>query len=318
MNRIAKPMPGIPVTASDEEKARIFLESILWPNGPICPHCKSTDVYRMTTKAESKRPGRAGLLRCKACKRQFTVTVGTIFEGSHIPLHKWVMAVRMMMASKKGMSAHQLHRMLGVTYKAAWFMCHRLRFAMNSELFREKLSGIVEVDETYVGGKSENRSLEKRLRENPPRKAPVIALVERGGDVRTFPIKSASAVNLKNAILENVDKRSKIMTDRWHAYTGIGKEYHGGHHTVNHSVFQYVRPGNIHTNTVESYFSLLKRGIMGTFHHISRQHLVQYCGEFAFRWNYKKATDTDRVTAMLKTVSGKRLFYGNLQTQGAF
>jgi ISXO2-like transposase domain len=160
--------------------------------------------------------------------------------------------------------------------------------------------------------------LQKRLREGAPRKAPVIALVQRDGDVRTFPIQSANAASLKGAILENVDKSAKIMTDKWHAYTGIGKEFAGGHHTVNHSVFQYVRPGNIHTNTVESYFSLLKRGIVGTFHHVSRAHLVQYCGEFAFRWNYKRATDTDRTVAALKTVSGKRLFYGNLQTQGAY
>lgn len=317
MNKIQKPMPGIPAGASEEDKARAHIESILWPHGPICPHCKSIDVYRMTPKAGSKKPGRAGLLRCKACKRQFTVTVGTIFEGSHVPLHKWLMAIRMMMASKKGMSAHQVHRMLGVTYKAAWFMCHRLRYAMNSEVIREKLSGIVEVDETYVGGKLENMHVDVRTRVGIKKKAPVLALVQRNGDVRTFPIRSSNAATLKQAILDNVDKSAKILTDKWHAYTGIGKSYEGGHHTVNHSAWQYVR-GDIHTNTVESYFSLLKRGILGTFHHVSRQHLVQYCGEFAFRWNFKKASDTDRVTAMLKTVMGKRLFYGNLQTQGAF
>ena len=301
----------------DEGKARSCVESTLWPNGPICPHCKSLNVYRMITKSGTSRPARAGLLRCHGCKKQFTVTVGTIFEGSHIPLTKWLMAIHLMTSSKKGISAHQLHRMLGITYKAAWFMSHRLRYAMSHEEVKSKLRGIVEVDETYVGGKQENRPLDMRRRGVMPRKVPVMALVQRNGKVKTFPIKSASANTLKSAIIENVEKKAKIITDRWHAYTGIGKEFSGGHHTVNHSVSQYVRPGNIHTNTVESYFSLLKRGIMGTFHHISKEHLGQYCGEFAFRWNYKNATDTERAFAALVSTKGKRLVYGNLQAQGA-
>ena len=313
-----KNMPGVPVFAMDEAKARACVEATLWPNGPICPHCKATDVYRMTMKAASMKPGRAGLLRCKVCKKQFTVTVGTIFEGSHIPLNKWLMAIHLMTASKKGISAHQLHRMLGVTYKAAWFMAHRLRYAMSHEAAKAKLRGIVEVDETYVGGKQANRSLDMRRRGIMPRKAPVVALVKRNGDVRTFPVKVSSAKELKASILEHVDKRSKIYTDNWYGYTGIGKSYAGGHHAVNHSRFQYVRPGNIHTNTVESYFSLLKRGIMGTFHHVSREHLAHYCNEFAFRWNYKKSTDTERAFAALKATEGKRLVYSNLQAQGAF
>ena len=300
-----------------EEKARACVEAILGPNGPICPHCQSSDVYRMASKTESKRPGRAGLLRCRSCKKQFTVTVGTIFEGSHIPLAKWLMAIHLMTASKKGISAHQIHRMLGVTYKAAWFMCHRLRYAMGHEEVKSKLRGIVEVDETYIGGKQANRSLDMRRRGVMPRKVPVMALVKRNGNVRTFPIKSANAVTLKSAILENISKSSKVITDRWWAYTGVGKAFKGGHHTVNHSENQYVRPGNIHTNTVESYFSILKRGIMGTFHHISKEHLAQYCGEFAFRWNYKKSTDTERAFAALASAQGKRLVYGNLRAQGA-
>lgn len=313
-----KKMPGIPEFAMSEEKARACVEATLWPNGPVCPHCKEKDVYRMTVKAGSKKSGRSGLLRCRSCKKQFTVTVGTIFEGSHIPLNKWLMGIHLMTASKKGISAHQLHRMLGITYKAAWFMSHRLRYAMSHEAVKSKLRGIVEVDETYVGGKQSNRPLDMRRRGVMPRKAPVVALVKRNGDVRTFPIKNSGAKELTAAITENVDKRSKIYTDRWHAYSGVGKGFAGGHHTVNHSVFQYVRPGNVHTNTVESYFSLLKRGIMGTFHHISRQHLIQYCGEFAFRWNHKKSTDSERALAALRSTEGKRLFYGNLQTQGAF
>lgn len=313
-----KKMPGVPEASQSKEKARAFFEAVLWPNGPTCPRCKGQDVYKMTAKAGSIKPGRPGLYRCRPCKRQFTVTVGTIFEGSHVPLHKWLMAVQLMMASKKGMSAHQIHRMVGVTYKAAWFMCHRLRFAMGHISTQAKLRGTVEVDETYVGGKQENRSNDMRRRGEMPRKTPVVALVKRNGDVRTFPVKSATAGTLKNAIMANVDRRSKIMTDRAPVYDGVGKQFHGGHHTVNHTTHQYVRPGNIHTNTVESYFSLLKRGIMGTFHHISREHLAQYCNEFAFRWNHKSSTDAERMGAALKTTVGKRLAYGTLNTQGAF
>lgn len=313
-----KKMPGIPEAAISEEKARAYLEATLWPNGPVCPHCKGTNVYRMTPKVKSEKPGRSGLLRCRSCKKQFTVTVGTIFEGSHVPLHKWLMAVHFMTASKKGFSAHQLHRMIGVTYKAAWFMCHRLRYAMGQEPVRSKLRGTVEVDETYVGGKHKNRPLSVRLRESAPKKIPVVALVKRGGDVRTFPVRGATALTLRSAIIENIDKRSKVITDDYSAYTNAAKGFAGGHHSVNHSINEYVKQGNVHTNTVESYFSLLKRGIMGTFHHISREHINQYCGEFAFRWNHRESTDTERANAALATTKGKRLVYSTLQAQGAF
>jgi transposase-like protein len=313
-----KKMPGIPEAATSEDKARAYLEGVIWPNGPVCPHCSGRNVYRMVAKAGSKRPGRAGLLRCRTCKRQFTVTVGTIFEGSHVPLHKWLMAVHFMTASKKGISAHQLHRMLGVTYKAAWFMCHRLRYAVTQEPVQAKLRGTVEVDETYVGGKHKNRPKSVRLRESAPPKVPVMALVQRGGKVRTFPIRSADAVTLKAAIVENVDKSARILTDGWQAYDGIGDLFKRGHDTVDHSAYQYVKAGNIHTNTVECYFSLLKRGIMGTFHHISREHLAKYCAEFAFRWNMREDTDAERAVAALAATVGKRLVYTTLQAQGAF
>ncbi|MDD5656778.1 MAG: IS1595 family transposase [Elusimicrobia bacterium] len=302
-------MPGIPDSAASEDKARAFLESILWPQGPVCPHCGSVEVYRMTPKAGSTKPGRAGLFRCRACERQFTVTVGTIFEGSHIPLNKWLMAVHFMTASKKGMSAHQLHRMLGITYKAAWFMAHRLRHAMKEGPLADKLRGKVEVDETYIGGKQENRSNDMRRRGVMPRKTQVVALVTRSGKARAFPVKNTGKAQLHRSIEENVRKDSSVYTDRWQAYTGIGKAFAGGHHTVNHSMSQYVRPGNIHTNTVESYFSLLKRGITGTFHHISNQHLDGYCNEFSFRWNMKKSTDQERALALLAATQGKRLVY---------
>ena len=158
-----KKMPGIPEAAQNEDTARAYLEAIIWPNGPICAHCSGKDVYKMVPKATSKRPGRKGLHRCRTCKRQFTVTVGTIFEASHVPTHKWLLAVHFLTASKKGFSAHQLHRMIGVTYKTAWFMCHRLRYAMTQEHISKKLQGTVEIDETYVGGRGTNRSLKKRM-----------------------------------------------------------------------------------------------------------------------------------------------------------
>lgn len=304
-----KKMPGVPESAQSEEKARAFIESIVWPKGPICPHCQIADVYRMTPKTGSNRPGRSGLLRCRGCKKQFTVTVGMIFEGSHIPLNKWLMAVHFMTASKKGISAHQLHRMLGITYKAAWFMAHRIRHAMKEGPLQMKLRGKVEVDETYIGGKQENRHNDMRRRGVMPRKTQVVALVTRRGKARAFPVKNVGKEQLHNTIKENVRQDATIYTDRWKAYTGIGKAFDGGHHTVNHSMSQYVRPGNIHTNSVESFFSLLKRGIMGTFHHISKQHLDGYCGEFSFRWNLKNATDWERAVAVLSATTGKRLVY---------
>jgi transposase-like protein len=302
-----KKMPGVPEFAQSEEKARAFVESIVWANGPFCPHCGALDVYRMTPKEGSSKPGRSGLLRCRACERQFTVTVGTIFESSHIPLHKWIMAIHFMTASKKGISAHQLHRMLGVTYKAAWFMGHRLRHAMQGG--KLQLRGQVEVDETYIGGKQENRSNDMRWRGIMPKKTAVVALVSRGGNARAFPVKNTWKANLQDNIKQNVRKDATIYTDSLSGYTGIGKAFAGGHHTVNHGHQQYVRPGGIHTNSVESFFSLLKRGIMGTFHHISNQHMAGYCDEFSFRWIMNKSSDLERAVALLAAVSGKRLVY---------
>jgi len=309
-----KKMPGIPESAQNEVSARAFVESILWPNGPVCPHCESKDVYRMTPKAGSTKPGRAGLLRCRACEKQFTVTVGTIFESSHIPLHKWLMAVHFMTASKKGISAHQLHRMLGVTYKAAWFMAHRVRHAMQDGPLAAKLRGKVEVDETYIGGKQDNRSNDVRRRGVMPKKVQVVALVSRAGRARTFRAKMRNLPQerIQNAIRANVTKESTIYTDKSGVYKGIGPSFKGGHDSVNHSMSQYVKSGNVHTNTVESYFSLLKRGIMGVFHHVSGQHLDGYCDEFSFRWNTKKATDRERAVALLAAVTGKRLVYSHM------
>lgn len=266
---------GLPASAQDETSARAYLERMRWPNGPICHHCKSTEVYRLTPKADSKTPARIGVLKCKKCRKQFTATVGTIFEGSHIPLHKWLMAVHFLCSSKKGMSALQLSRMLGVTYKSAWFMCHRIRLAMKKMPLIKKLDGIVEVDETFIGGRHKrgpgNTGFNK--------KSPVMVLVQRDGDLRSKPIKSLTAIELKREIRANVAVSSTVMTDDFKSYKGLNREFVGGHKVVNHSNKEYVR-GDVYTNTAESYFALLKRGIHGTFHHVSKKHLGRYCDEF--------------------------------------
>lgn len=284
---------------ADEDSARAYLESIRWPNGPVCPHCESENVYKITSKPGSKT--RKGVHKCRACRKQFTVTVGTIFESSHIPLSKWLMAVHLMCASKKGMSAHQLHRMLGVTYKTAWFMCHRIRYAMTQEPLASKLSGTVEVDETYVGGKVRGTS---RGRIDKP---PVVALVERGGEVRAFPMPQVTEKNLRQAIRENVETSARIMTDGHYAYRDVGQEF-AEHHAVSHERNEWVR-GDAHTQTVEGYFSLLKRGIVGTYHHVGDEHLHRYVDEFTFRYNRRKVDDGTRAAMAIRGAEGKRLMY---------
>lgn len=295
---------------SDEDTARELLERLRWPEGPVCPHCQAREIYRLTPKAESERPGRKGLLKCKACRKQFSVTVGTVFEGSHIPLGKWLMATFLLCSSKKAMSAHQLHRMLGVTYKSAWFMAHRIRYGMTEGPMATMLKGTVEVDETWVGGK-EKRAFDPKTRTYKTgftNKTPVVALVERGGKVRTRVVADVTAKSLHKAIRENVDASAAINTDELRAYRGVGEHFEGGHATVNHGAKEYAR-GDVTTNTVESFFSLLKRGVYGNFHHVSRKHLHRYADEFAFRWNRRKLKDGERTQAALAMIEGKRLKY---------
>jgi len=283
-----------------EDEARAFLEGLRWPDGPVCPHCGATEPYKITPKPGSKT--RKGLYKCRAkgCRKQFTVTVGTIFEDSHIPLRKWLMAIHLMCASKKGMSAHQLHRMMGVTYKTAWFMCHRIRYAMTQEPLASKLGGTVEVDETYVGGRVRQGS--KRGRIDKP---PVVALVERDGDVRAFPMPLVTEANLRQAIRDHVEPASRIMTDQHYGYRNVGQEF-AEHQSVSHSQHEWVR-GEAHTQTVEGFFSLLKRGINGTYHHVGEDHLHRYVDEFSFRWNHRKVPDGVRAAAAIKGGEGKRL-----------
>jgi transposase-like protein len=239
------------------------------------------------------------------------VTVGTIFEDSRIPLSKWLLAIHLMCASKKGYSAHQLHRTLGITYKSAWFMAHRIRFAMSQEPLASKLSGIVECDETYIGGKAKNMHASERKAKIQGRgavsKFPVCSLVERQGRVRSTHVPNVTGANLRSVLRAHVEPTAHIMTDEFTSYIGVSSEF-ASHQTVNHGKGEYVRR-EAHTNTIESFFALLKRGIIGTFHHVSEQHLHRYLSEFDFRYNLRAVKDGERMMEALKGFEGKRLMY---------
>jgi transposase-like protein len=291
-----------------EEQARAFLEVLRWPEGVICPHCEAKDsAYRLKAKPKGKTHARNGLWKCSACNKQFTVTVGTIFEDSHIPLSKWLLAYYLLCSSKKGMSAHQLHRMLGVTYKSAWFMAHRIRYTMRAEPLRSKLKGIVEVDETYVGGKQKGPG-RPGLESN---KSPVVSLVERKGRVRSFHVDRVTSNNLREIMTGHIRPSANIMTDDFKSY-GFVKKGFASHDVIDHSAGKYVRRAkgrSIHTNTAENFFSILKRGVTGIYHHWSKHHLHRYLNEFDFRYNARGTTDGERTARAIQGAEGKRLTY---------
>ena len=303
---------------TDEDAARKHLESIRWPRGPVCPHCGGTE-RQSRLSGESHR---AGLLFCGECREQYTVTVGTVFERSKIPLHKWVLATHLLCSSKKGMSSHQLHRTLGVTYKTAWFMAHRIREAMGDNP-SGKLGGggkIVEVDETYFGNKEGKTMRGKTGGAAMKDKRAIVALVERHGKVRSFHVPAVTNANLKEVLFKQVALDTHLMTDEATRYWNIGKLF-DKHSSVNHGRKEYAR-GEVTTNTVEGYFSVLKRGLVGTYHHVGETHLQRYVREFDFRYNNRTAlgvTDAERTDAALKGISGKRLTYRRIgaSTQAA-
>jgi transposase-like protein len=300
------------------EAARDWLEKLRWPDGPVCSHCGTINrAYK--TKRE-------GWYRCaeKECRKDFSVTTGTVMERSHIPLNKWMMAFYMMNASKKGVSAHQLHRALNLDYKSAWFMCHRIREAMRAGGLGP-LGGegkIVEVDETYYGPVEKAKVRTKTTRgqsftkkgSGPANKRPIVALVERGGNVRTFHVPVADKENVTRIVRENIAKESRLHTDESKLYSGSDQHF-AAHGTVKHSADEYVRYEDgiaIHNNSAEGYFSIFKRGMRGVYQHCKEKHLHRYLAEFDHRYNHRVAlgySDIDRTLAAIKGIEGKRLMY---------
>ncbi|MDZ4775167.1 MAG: IS1595 family transposase [Alphaproteobacteria bacterium] len=304
----------------DEKAARQYIEALRWPAGRVCGKCGSFKSY------ETKKEGR---YRCaeKECRKDFTVTTGTVMESSHIRLTIWVTAFYMMASSKKGVSAHQLHRTLEVTYKTAWFLAHRIRAAMASGGLLGPIGGegkVVEADETYFG-KAEGprpttttvgRPFTRGGRSGPSGKRPIVALVERGGSVRAFHVAVATKVNVQQIVRENVDPASRLHTDESRLCTGMGAEM-AAHETVKHAAGEYVR-GDVHNNTAEAFFGLFKRGMRGTYQHCAEKHLHRYVTEFEFRFNTRTkvgVSDEQRARLALKGIEGKRLTYR--RTDGA-
>jgi transposase-like protein len=294
----------------DEAKAFEHLESVLWADGPVCPHCGGVD--RITkVKANPEKRIRIGLWRCGDCKRQFTVKVGTVFEHARLPLHKALQAVYLMVASKKGISAHQLHRLLEVTYKTAWFLAHRIREALRSGDLAPfgGNGGIVEVDETFIGrkkGAEKKRAFHHKMK--------VLALVDRDtGKARTMVIDDVKAETLMPLVIANVEREARIMTDEHSGYRDV-KRYFADHGTTSHGRGEYVKADDrtVHSNTVEGYFSIFKRGMKGVYQHCGEQHLHRYLAEFEFRYNSREAlgcNDRDRAGNALRGIVGKRLTY---------
>jgi transposase-like protein len=302
---------------SNEVAAREHLESIRWADGVYCPHCGGFDDIRKLGGAAAER----GLWHCKPCRKKFTVTVGTVFERSHIPLTKWVAAFHLMCSSKKGISAHQGHRMLGITYKTAWFMWHRIREAMKvGGLSNVPPMGgkgkVVEADETYLGDLPAHKAGSKRhgrpvvLKRGPSHKRAILSLVERGGQVRSFYVDNAPVEKVVEIVRANVAKESRLHTDESYLYRGVGKEF-ADHERVVHRNKEYAR-GDVTTNTVEGYFSVFKRGMKGTYQHCGERHLHRYLAEFDFRYSNREALECDdnmRAVRALAGISGKRLTY---------
>lgn len=303
------------------DKAREYLEAQRWPDGPICSHCGSNDATTLHGKAH-----RVGVHQCNECREQFTVTTGSVMERSKIPLNKWLLAMHLLASSKKGYSAHQLHRTLGVTYQTAWFLAHRIREAMKP-LNPTPIGGegkVVEADETYHGRREDPKPSKRRAAEGRPYikrtkpfdKRVIVALVERGGETRMLHLDEATKATVREALVRNVDRASELHTDESALYIETGREF-AGHHTVKHSAKEYVRYETdrlVHSNTVENVFSVFKRGMTGVYQHCGEAHLHRYLSEFEFRYNRRTAlgvADTERAADIIRGTGGKRLTYGS-------
>jgi transposase-like protein len=305
----------------DETAAREYFEAVRWPTGPVCPHCRSVSVTRMEGEAH-----RAGLFNCRDCRNQFSATVGTGFERSPIPLHKWMLANHLMNASKKGVSAHQLHRTLSLPYKTAWFMAHRLREAMRDP-DPSPLGGegkVIEADEAYHGKRETPREPrpKDKYRTKPTKsgksggaqKRPIVALVERGGEARAVHMNTVTGKNVREFLVKNASRKSKLHTDESNLYPAIGAEF-ARHETVNHAKKEYARGKGddlVTTNSAEGFFGVFKRGMVGVYQHCGEQHLQRYLDEFTFRYNNRIAlgvNDTERAETTLRGAEGKRLTY---------
>jgi transposase-like protein len=290
-------------TFPDEASARTYLEGRMWPNGVKCPTCKSGE--RITTRKD-------GFYRCNACKFDFTVRTGTIFGRSHVPLHKWIYAMYLLVTARKGISSMQLAKEIGITQKSSWFVLHRLREACNDD--KSKLSGLIEIDETFIGGKESNNHEKKSLKagRGAVGKEPVLGMRERGGKTLAMPIENTSIEEIQGAIYARVEFGSTLMTDEHPAY----KDMDGllfKQETVNHSAGEYVR-GLSHTNGIESVWAVLKRGLHGVYHHVTEKHLGRYVDEFTFRLNEGnvKRHTWERLASFVDAVAGKRITYKEL------
>lgn len=310
----------------DEDAARSHLEAVRWPSGCVCPLCGGIDKIRpvrMLSKPSRKNPEpneQKGWYHCGDCRRKFTVRTGTVYERSHVPLHKWVLATQLLCSSKKGMSAHQLHRMIGVTYKTAWFMFHRIRESMLA-VNPSPLGGLdklVQADETYIGKKAVKST--KTTSGRPftktggggVHKNAVVSLVSEG-KARTFHVDRADMKTIREILVRNVDPKTTLHTDESRLYTKVGKEY-ADHQTVNHSKGEFARNG-VTTNNVENYFSIFKRGMRGVYQHCSERHLQRYLTEFDFRYNSRDINDFERAEMAVRGAEGKRLTYRRVSKQ---
>ena len=297
----------IPAACSDELAAVEFLESRRWGNNPCCVKCGSVEVYKMTEAKTGERNKRF-LWRCRDCKEQYTVRIGTVYEESRIPLRHWCYGFWRACSSKKGVSALEIQRQCQISYKSALFLMNRIRFAIAPDLpAAAPLTGTVECDETYVGGKPRNKWIDNRHTKNQT-KTIIFGAVERGGEIRRRIIADVTGKTLKEEIKKVVDPRSRIMTDEFVSYKGIGESFEGGHSRIRHKLGQYAK-GDIHTNTIESSFALVKRGIIGTYHNVSKEYLHRYLWQFDFMWNARKLNDGERTVLAVKSAEGKRLTY---------